>query len=298
MTAKMTLALPFPDYLAIDAEHFSTLKYLDTSPLHYQHARSRGDFDTTALRIGRLTHAAILTPNVKPERPKLFGGGEVVVYEGIRRGKAWKAFQEEHAGERIVTSGEVEKELVAIAEAGAMAEAMREGVRRNPEALELLSVGNPEVSLEWTHARTGVRVKTRPDWIGRELVEVKTTVKFHPRAFAAEFASRLYHVQIAIQAAGIEVCTGEVMPAKMIVAEKSPPWDVAVYAVDDMTIACGAQKFNAWLDTIERCRRTGAWPGVRGGPLALPEWALAQGPSATMGDVSLDDVFGGEGETL
>jgi hypothetical protein len=272
----ITRSLPFADYLARDSEHFSVLKAIDISPLHYLRARDHGRKDTDALRIGRATHGLLLTPTI----------ADVAIWaNGRRAGKEWAAFKAEAAGRTIITEAEAEA-----------ADGMRAAIQANPIARTLLTDGDPEVTIEWTDARTGLPCRARADFLGddvsRHLVEVKTARSSHPRAFASACARLLYHAQLAFYCDGYETETGE-PPASVhvIVVEKDPPHDVCVYRVGQEVLDAGRRKIDAWLARVAECRAAGTWPGAGGDgvvDLVLPDYAMTDG----LEDVDMDGIGG------
>src|SRR5688572_29484352 len=77
--------------------HFSKLKAIGTSPMHYEHALSVALADTKSFRMGRAVDAI------------LFGTCGVVDYDGQRRGKEWAAFAEANAGSICLNKTEAEQ---------------------------------------------------------------------------------------------------------------------------------------------------------------------------------------------
>ena len=73
--------VPFDEYLGLPGEHYSAIKELHRSPLHYR-SRTR-PADNDALRVGRAIHAHVLDP----------GSANIVQFDGIRRGKSWDEFR-------------------------------------------------------------------------------------------------------------------------------------------------------------------------------------------------------------
>lgn len=69
--------------MSTGALHFSRLKLMALSPAHYKHAHRE---ETRALGMGTAVHTLVL-------------GGEVIVYEGERKGSAWASFKALIAGE-------------------------------------------------------------------------------------------------------------------------------------------------------------------------------------------------------
>ncbi len=274
--ASLTRGLPFADYLAIDALHVSTLKELDVSPLHYREACAHDRKDTPALLMGRLTHALILTP----EAP-----AGVAIFEGsTRRGKAWDAFVWENEGAIIVKRDEL-----------VTAEAMRAAVMANPQARELLTAGEGEVTIQW--ASSGLPCRGRIDWLPDTgpLVELKSTRMIEPRRFMREFAQRQYHAQLAFYLDGLEaVGDPRPEPPAVIVVENQAPFDVCVYRVDEETIDAGRRQVARWLDKVRECMAAGSWPGTGAGgpiPMVLPDWAMGADlpvPNIDFGEVVSD----------
>lgn len=270
--------VPFADYVRMPGVHFSTLKYMATSPFHYRRACDAERTDTPALRLGRLAHAMILTPDLPPD---------VALWDGpTKRGSEWIKFKaaSDASGKLIVRP----EELYAVAK-------MRAAVHASRDAMELIRDGSSEVTLEWSEeGPQGTWVlpcRARLDHLGpRGMVELKTTRRGTPRAWASEVARYAYHVQLAHYEAGLEDL-GEVgIPMWWIVVEKSEPFDVCVYRVRRAEVEIGARLRWTWLQRVVECEASGRWPGVGGhGPLdfALPDWAATEG----LDDVDTDGIL-------
>lgn len=261
----LTRGLHFADYLAIPGAHFSTLKYLETSPLHYRRACDNERADTASMRLGRITHAAILTPDVP---------ADVAIWDvGVRRGKAWEEFVAAHPGATIVKRDEL-----------ATAERMCAAVMAHPVARALLTGGEGEVTMRWTSPE-GVQCRARADYLTRDggLVELKTTRFATPRAFMREAASRLYHAQVAFYSDGLQECGSHDefdAPAYLIAVENVEPHDVTVHAFNLDKIDAGRRVVDRWMKTIAECTASGYWPGAGGSGIIdepLPAWAMADG---------------------
>lgn len=259
--ARITRHLPFADYLKIDSVHFSTLKAIDVSALHYAHTIAHARRDTSALTVGRVVHASILDPQPL----------DLAVYEGkVRRGKEWDAFAAEHAGKTILRRDELER-----------ASAMRAAVLAHPVARGLFAEGEGEVTIEWS--MLGHRCRGRLDWLRPNggFVELKTTRKIDPRAFARECGSFLYHAQAAFYSGGLAAATGEEAPDLpfIVSVENTPPHDVAVYRVGYDSLEAGQRKVDEWIKKLDAARRSRLWPGVAPDvlDLRLPEYMLTDG---------------------
>ncbi len=271
----ITHGLPFADYLRLPGVHFSTLRSLDVSPLHYRRAVEHERADTPSLRLGRVTHAMVLTPDVP---------ADVAVWDGgARRGKAWEAFVLDNAGRDIVKVDEL-----------ATAERMRAAVMAHPVARDLLTGGEGEVTIQWT-TDAGVKCRARADYVTRVggLVELKTTRYAQRQAFMREAARRLYHAQIAFYEDGLRAVPlhahahHEPSP-HLIAVENVEPFDVSVHRIGIATLDVGRRKVDGWLRTLAECEASGRWPGAGGDEaveMVLPDYALADGlPDVDMGD--------------
>lgn len=313
--------VPFSTYLTMQGAHFSTLRHMATSPLHYRRACDRERADTPALRLGRLTHALILTPELPTD---------VAVFDGkVRRGKTWESFAAEAAlaGKLIVRADELQA-----------AERMRDAVYANKAARALLAHGIGEVTVTWEerfpvprderadccfhgdHAACdgvngcgcvchgqpdecrGVPCRARLDWLGSAgIVEVKTTRWFSPRSWVREVASRSYHAQLAHYSGGIEhhrdlggyeYHGAQYVPVWWIVVENVYPHDVAVYRVSREDVEVGERLRRGWLQRVAECTVSGRWPGVGGDEpidFKLPDYAQTEG----LEDVDVSGIEGG-----
>lgn len=260
MTAAVHELLPFDAYLDLPGESASGIKDVLVSPLLYQWRREHGRPDKDAMRVGRAAHTAIL----EPHRFR----AEYIVWTGGRRfGNDWNAFQVEWQSRTILTEAQ-----------HASALEISKAVRSHPIAGALLAeAGKAEVSLTWTHARTGLACKARLDWLCSALVDVKTCRDPSPAMFASQVARLAYHAQVAHYNAGLVALSMLGRPVKLIAVQNTPPWDVAVYDVPEDVLVIGEQQAETALDRIAACRTEGRWPGMASDgeiTLRLPAWAV------------------------
>jgi hypothetical protein len=93
--------MTYAEYAALPGLRASHIKAGRTSMLHMHDAIEGPEREETpALRLGRLVHAAILEPAVL--LPQL------AVFDGDKRSKAWREFQEQHTNRIIVDRDEAE----------------------------------------------------------------------------------------------------------------------------------------------------------------------------------------------
>lgn len=252
--------LTLEEYLAYEAINFSTLKYIDKSPLHYKWAVEVGRPDTTALLKFRAIHTAILEPAAFNERYVVFPGKK-------RQGKDWEKFAEEHKNHEIIKADEKPRIL-----------AMAERVQEHPIAAQIFEEGEAERAIVWKHKRTGLILKCRIDWWSKWILADLKSGPVHDRLFGALAAKLKYHVQIAMYDDGLYTVTGERPPKKFVVVDPAPPHPVAVVPVDDEQLRVGRERFEGWLDAVVECRDAGIWPGPYDDtemPLVLPNYVYA-----------------------
>jgi exodeoxyribonuclease VIII len=234
-------------YRALDAANWSTLKYLRESPLHYQHALTGADKDTTERAKGRAIHALVFEPAVFQ--------AEFAIYEdGDRRGKVWEAFKEAHAGQTILKVNEVE----AVAAAA-------NAVRAHPLVAPYLEGGKFEQAVTWTDPATGLACKARMDWVlpeRRVLIDLKSSSSIDQFRFGRIAARLGYHAQLAHYDSGCTHGLGWTPEKVLIVAvESEAPFDVGVFILGEDTLYAGREEVGELLAKLKLCRATGRWHG-------------------------------------
>lgn len=237
------LQIPAEQYHA-DRQHVSKswLDRLKQSPAHLRHYLDTAKVETKALRVGRIVHCAILEPDIFARdfviKPK-FDGRTTVGKTGLAE---WEAA---NAGKMDVTVAEFE-----------MAKGIRESVMAHKGARALLErTGAAEQSAFWNNPESGVDCKCRPDYIHDFIVDLKTTEDASPEAFKWSIKKYRYHIQAAQYTEGTQR-----ERFVIIAAEKSPPYGVAVYLLDDGDVATGMEQRRRELDLYAECRATGKWP--------------------------------------
>jgi hypothetical protein len=249
----------FEDYRRIDAVNFSTLKCMAESPLHYLDAVENQREATSAMDVGTAEHCMVLEPDQFPPRYSVWTGK-------IRRGKEWDAFEAANLDKTIITQAEYER-----------CSAMRDRVMAHPAAGPILAMGEAEKVITWKDPETGIDCKARIDWLSGSIADLKTTKSANPRIFAATCARYRYHTQMAWYRWGVECATGMVdWPCHLIAVESTRPYDVVVYAIDEITLGAGLGLCMGWLRQVAECRASGKWPGRYAGEttLNLPAWAF------------------------
>lgn len=232
------------------ALHFSTLKYIKQSPLHYAHAVARTDFDSPSMRIGRAVHALVLQ------------GIEADVYEGERRGKAWTEFKESRGSvSDVLNSAEWAK-----------VQRMRDAVFADQFAREVLDTCTVrEEELSWT--RDGHPCKGRLDARSPSrsaLCDLKTAKTVEPFAFMRDARRASYHGQLPWYDNGQGKGIGNWSDQFVIAVENIEPFPVQVFQLSPLCIVQGWDETCEWMARFDECFRSGKFAqGYRPG---IVEW--------------------------
>jgi PDDEXK-like domain of unknown function (DUF3799) len=248
----MTLA----EYSALKSVHYSALKHMARSALHYKYAcECDTQPDTDAMVLGRVVHMMVF----EPERVET----DVRIWDGRRAGKEWEAFCTEHAGRDILKPGPFETAKLISASA-------------RTAAGRLLSDGKSEVVMQWTDAETGVECHGRLDHISKGFgtIDLKTTNDASPIAFGRRAASLSYIVQAAMYTDGAEASGWGRLPYTFLAVEQRAPFAATLYTATDDHIELGRDTYRGWLKTVAACRESGIWPSYPPAVLSLPKWAL------------------------
>jgi hypothetical protein len=257
------------DYHADPAVSASHLHAVARSPYHYWSRfldSNRIPLEpTAAMRLGTLVHTAVLEPDELSKRYS------TCLPRNTKAGK--------EQAERMATAG-----IEAVTGSDmALALSMANSVRNHPAAAALLAQGKAEQSFWWDDTTTGLRCKCRPDWYyGTTVIDLKTTTDASPSGFARSIATFRYHVQASHYLTGLHGAKRFVF----IAVEKTAPYAVAVYELDDAAMAAGDELRQRDMRVIADCQATKEWPGYGDDcqTLSLPSWALTANPIITSDD--------------
>lgn len=236
-------------------------------PAIFKHYLDHGRPDKAVFDFGRAAHRKVL------------GAGEdlVVVDADDWRTKAAKTARDEAraAGKSPVLTRDAE-----------VIDAMAEAIRRHPVAAALLDpdAGQPEVTLIWEDAATGVMLRARPDFLrdhhpGRRMIvpDYKTADHADPETFARSVDRFGYHTQADHYLDGIRELFDAPDPAFVfIVQERTAPYLVSCFELDHGAMAVGASRNRRARTIYRHCTETGHWPGYVPDTepylLQLPPW--------------------------
>jgi hypothetical protein len=163
-------------------------------------------------------------------------------------------------------------------------EAMGGAMLNHPEASILLKEGIAESSYIWVDPDTGVTCKCRPDYLRRlQILDVKTCQDASYEAFQRDIVEHRYHVQGAYFLDGVAAVLGSEVKRDfiLIAVEKTPPFAVAVYRLDDEAIEMGRAIYKADLAKYAKhTQHPDMFPGYSSGvcDMVLPKWAKKTKP--------------------
>lgn len=252
------------DYHATSALSSTGLRELAKSPAHYQAYITEKREPTKAMKFGTGFHELI-------GEPQLFAKKYTKLPENIDRrttvGKdAYKAFLEENKGKEILTVEEYDR-----------LDGMLYSCLKNKTLLSLLTGGKAEQSLFWTDEATGVLCKCRPDYLRKDgiIVDLKTTEDASVKGFQRSLSNFSYHIQSAFYLDGVSDVLGEpVTEFVHVVVEKTPPYGVAIYTLDDQSLSKAREEIAALLKLYAECSAKNEWPGFTQDiqNVTLPAW--------------------------
>lgn len=246
------------------ASHSLLVLMRDRSPAHAWHAMLHPEPPTPAEAFGQALHVAVLQPHE-------FAVRYVRGPEGDRRTKAvkeaWEQLQAEHPGAIVLPPAEYDQVI-----------AVRDAVLAHPAARKLLQ-GDAELSAVWQDG--GVTCKARFDCVNSPLgvlVDVKTAQDASPAGFSRALWGLGYHIQAAHYMRGAQLLGLAPQWFVFVVAEKEPPYGVAVYHLAEEALQAGSEELQALLVQWAQCERSGQWPSYPAEvqAITLPPYAWRQ----------------------
>lgn len=250
---------PAADYHAANGLSKSGMVKLLKSPAHYKAYLNEAKKEPTkAMQIGTAAHTAILEPDLYPAtvavRPEGIDGR-------TKEGKAWAS---ENEGKILLTQDE-QSDIQGMARA----------VRSHPiYKLEIEGrKGRVEESI-FEELENGVVVKARPDlWVENTVFDLKTTEDSSEAAFTKTCANLMYYLQAAHY---MEMA--QVNRFVFIVVERTAPYAVNVFELDQPWIDQGKILREKAISTLHECQVLDQWPAYTQNlkSLAMPKWVAIQ----------------------
>lgn len=245
-------------YAKLPGINWGTLREMQQSPQRYHHRQTTPLDDTPSMALGRLIHTATLEPERLNEVYAVWAASG-----GSRRTNAYKAWAAEHADKELITEDELMTALGASL-----------AVRSHRTARQVLRGGKVEHSLRWVDPVTHMRCKARPDHIKKNggLTDLKSTTTVNAEDFG-RLARRLgYYGQMAFYRRAARHNGYPDGPVRIIAVEQKPPFEVAVFRLDEDLLAAGDRLVSRLLADVYKWRKRGRWPARYEEEVALQMW--------------------------
>ncbi|AKF14406.1 exonuclease VIII [Mycobacterium phage Phayonce] len=161
---------------------------------------------------------------------------------------------------------------------------MAEKVRQHPTAGPIFAdpEGVAEVALYHTDPETGVRLRSRCDWIETDgdIDDYKTSTTANPAEMRTKFYKLGYYMQAAwYMDLAVAVGASENPRFRFVVQEKEPPYVVTVVEYDEESIEQGRRANRQAIRLYADCLERGEWPGYSDSvvTISLPKYAMQDG---------------------
>lgn len=241
----------------------SGLDLINRSPAHYKWSIENPKEETEALIFGKLVHCLIL-------EPENYNDKFLVTKKIDKRTKEGKGYYQnilDNLNGRIIISEE------QIEQASIMASK----VINHSLGSKLLSNGKSEVIIHWECPITGCRFRSMIDYLNDYVIDLKTTDDARPESFQRSITKYRYDVQGAVYLDAVQISTG-IRPKGFIIIsiEKTAPYNVAIYLLDEVAIDSGKSKYIRNAFTYKECIESNYWPGYdeQINLISLPSYAL------------------------
>lgn len=211
---------------------------------------------TQSMILGSLVHSMILEPELTDK--------EFVVYEGIRRGKAWDKFKEEN-----------DKEVVTRLQY-TLAEQLRDITTNSKIANDLLQNGEAEqtlcVDLE------GLKIKVRADYYNSHqpcIVDLKTTFcDMSKQQLQDAIGNFQYDLSAALYVDAFATLGKEVPPFYFIFLGTGQVKDIVIYKASESMIENGRRKYKKAIEKYKEMKKSGDWNQTIIEEIGVPTWAM------------------------
>lgn len=240
-----------PSYIGIhniaDAEYFDAdglnnsylWQLINRTPAHAQIKMA----PTDAMDLGSATHLAVLQPELAATM--------IIQGPADRRGKKWKEAQEAAEGKILL----IERDYNTCM-------SMRDAVWQSPAISSVISGAGTTYEQSAFWELNGWKCKCKVDVAKPNvIIDLKTSSDASPRGFSQSVAKYGYHQQAASYSYGWSVASGQKIDHFVfLVVEKSPPWAVAIYVLDQASLAEGWASYLAAIKLHDECVKREYFP--------------------------------------
>lgn len=235
------------DYDATPALNYSGAKILLQSPLHYKQYLTAERKETTALRVGSLTHAKVLEPinalnnfTIAPDVDRRTKDGRL----------AYELFIANAQGKTVVTTDEWQL-------ADTVAQSMQAAIKR----LGVIFIATEFMFVTEIY---GVPVKCAIDAVGDDgfIYDLKSTEAADPRSFLRSCQTYRYNLQAYLYRMAYEIAFGVRLDGfRFIATEKESPNATACYTLGAEIMTNAAFDFETAIKSYKACSALDEWPG-------------------------------------
>lgn len=270
----------------------SGLDQIARSPAYYmtcrQHPRpGTGPMDfgthlhTLVLEPERFAAEALCMPSDAPPRPTSRQiNAKKPSPETVAAIAWWDRFNADTEGKTVISNSPGDDPFWSPGEWDQL-HRMRDAIAAHPIASILLdpSQGKAECTCYWVDRDTKRLCRCRPDFWNLDhdlIVDLKTTVDASYTEFGRSVAKWRYHVQDAFYRDGLFTTDARIAGFVFVAVEKSPPYGVGIYSLDDEARRVGRALYERDLRTYSDCLAADEWPAypaeIR--TLEVPAWGL------------------------
>lgn len=241
----------------------SMLMEFKRSPYHYWYKYLSGlatrQEATPDMNLGSAVHTLVL-------EEELFDSEFYIIHQQTRPRKNTPPHEKMMAdaqGKIILTNDEY-----------LQAALMAKSVRDNEQAVQLLQDCAVERSIYFTHEKTGLQVKSRPDaWCNGIVIDLKTTVDASLRGMQSSAMTYGYFLQAALCSEALKSLNQTMEHFVFLTVEKKAPFCTAIYMTDGQAIDYGIEQFDSLMEGLSKCIKEDYWPGYGIKDLTLPGYA-------------------------
>lgn len=261
------------DYHAGDGVSRSQLIELRKAPIYYHYKYISGEYVRPAapkiikhdspLEFGNALHTYILEHEFFMER-----------YHIIPKVNRATSVGKQIYNDALIETKTSSKQILCESSMD-MLHKMKQSVDNHEDAKILLEEYQSEKSFYWVDPDTGIPCKSRPDiWGEGYIADLKTCQTAEPYSFQKEAAKFGYHIQAGmIKEAFKHVLGEEINKFFFIAVEKTAPYAVAVYQLDDLAVEQGVLQFKRLLMQLKKCQEQNKWTGYPTSLISIPHYA-------------------------
>jgi hypothetical protein len=236
------------------------------SPYHYWYKYLNPDYKSESATppqiLGNALHTYVLEPDEFEKRYFVIPDFNKVTKEGKER---WQKIK-----------SELDKKETLSAHQYQILQAMTASLQKNKLAMQVIEKAEIEQSLYWVDSDTGILCKCRPDILRSSLVaDLKTAHDGSAWSFSKAIYEYGYHIQAAMLQEALKNLNQKIIKDFLfLIIEKTAPYVIAVYQLDQRALDKGHQEFKTLLARYQQCLEANDWPGYEVQKISLPKYAF------------------------